>query len=189
MKEIISLMLIGGGLLVVALLLLMQAGKRRSWPRGYAAAAALAAATLVGGWAGYRALRKTYHAATSAFRPRTGTEIYKALFGAAPYGCVQVLKYQDQVVPKIDYAIWLHYRNCPIELRRVLARHQFTRERVATAGKLAYVPYGEIISWFNPRIIGDTVLVYEYATANGRNVQTFWTSLDSTDVFCRDIAD
>lgn len=170
-------------------LLLLGRGlwRRRRYLLGASVALLLGAA--LAGWAGWRALRKTHAAVSSALRPRTGQEIYSALLGTPPAGCVQVLHYQDQVVPKIDYAIWLHYRTCPNELRRVLARHPFSQRQLTTANELNFVPYNEDISWFKPAAIGDTIIEYGYAPANGRTSQTLWVSPDSTQVYLRDVAD
>jgi len=141
------------------------------------------------GWTGFKFATKSYNKVADTLRPRNGDEIYDALFGKRQPDCVKVLNYQDQVVPKIDYAIWLHFETCPEEVKRILSRHKFSVEKVATNGWDAKIPYGETLDWFKPTSLGDTIMVYEYSTDNGRNIQTIWTSLDSTKVFCRDILD
>lgn len=189
MKEIICLVVIAGGLLGVAAGLLLYGLARRRKRSLYMAGASLGLGVLVAGWAAYRTSYKSYRHLAEAIRPRTGEEIYAALFGSARPGCLQVIKYQDQVVPRIDVAIWLHYRTCPRELNRVLTRLPYTRRVVPTSTLATELPASQMISWFAPRQLGDTAIVYEYATPDNRNIRTFWTSLDSTEVFYQDILD
>lgn len=141
------------------------------------------------GWTGYKFLTKSYNKVANTLKPRTGNEIYDALFGKRKYECVKVLNKQDQIVPKIDYAIWLHFETCPEELKRILSRHKFTSEKLQTKDWNGKIPYGETLDWFNPTTLGDTIMVYEYSANNNRNIQTIWTSLDSTEVFAMDILD
>jgi hypothetical protein len=140
-------------------------------------------------WIGFMFVSKTYNKVTETLRPRNGYEIYDALFDKRQTDCIKVLNYQDQVVPKIDYAIWLHFETCPAELKRILSKHEFSTERLSTAKWDGKIPYGETLDWFNPTTLGDTIVVYEYSTSDNRNIQTIWTSLDSTKVFCRDVLD
>jgi hypothetical protein len=140
-------------------------------------------------WTGYRLVNKSYNKVANMLKPRTGDEIYDALFDRRKTNCVKVLNYQDQVVPKIDYAIWLHFKTCPEELKRILSRHEFSGEKVEIKSSFSTIPNEEQLDWFNPATMGDTILVYEYSTSNSRNIQSIWASLDSTEVFCRDILD
>ncbi|RZK27218.1 MAG: hypothetical protein EOO63_13850 [Hymenobacter sp.] len=159
----------------------------------------LASALLVSGvcvtWLGVKLTVKIYHGGVRAaaavgqrFAPRSGSEIYTALFGKG-VACTQVMESLDQVVPKIDIAIWLHFRTCPSEFRRLVARHPFSAKKQATAHWQQDILGAEGEKWFRPQAMGDTVLVYQYATKDNRNIQTFWASLDSTEVFYRDILD
>jgi len=141
------------------------------------------------GWTGYKFANKSYKKVTETLRPRSGDEIYDALFDKRRTDCVKILNYQDQVVPKIDYAIWLHFETCPEELKRILSRHEFSGGKNATNGWDGKIPLGETIEWFKPATLGDTILIFEYSTENSRNIQTIWASVDSTKVFCRDILD
>lgn len=130
-----------------------------------------------------------YIKVSETFRSRTGEEIYEALFGKQKTTCVSILNYQDQIIPKIDYAIWLQFETCPEELKRVLSKHEFSAGKVSADKWNGKVPYGETIKWFNPKTLGDTIMVYEYSTDDSRNIQTIWTNLDGTKVFVRDIFD
>jgi hypothetical protein len=189
MKEISALIVLACGLVAFAIALVLYGLAKPSRRPLYAAGATLALAVLLAGWAAYRTLSKGYRHVAEAIRPRNGVEIYGALFGRSPLSCIQVLAAQDQVIPKIDYAIWLHYRTCPQELKRVLGQHPYVREVVGTASLLPMVPNGEAVAWFRPKLLGDTVIVYEYTALNGRNSRRFWTSPDSTNVFYQDILD
>lgn len=137
----------------------------------------------------YKFVTKSYNKVADTLKPRSGDEIYDALFDKRKTDCVKVLNYQDQVVPKIDFAIWLHFETCPQELKRILSRHAFSGGKVATNGWDGKIPLGETLEWFKPTTLGDTILVYEYSTEDSRNIQTIWSSVDSTKVFCRDILD
>src|SRR5690554_6785902 len=140
-------------------------------------------------WTGFKSVSKTYSKVAETFKPRTGDEIYDALFGEKQTDCIKILNFQDQVVPKIDYAIWLHFETCPEELTRILSRYDFSEEKLSTASRDGKIPYSETLDWFKPTTLGDTILVYEYSTNDSRNIQTIWTNLDSTKVFVRDILD
>jgi hypothetical protein len=189
MKEIIGLTVLAVGLLGVALGLGIYGLLKRGRRILYLAVVSALLCLLVAGGTVYRTFYKSYRHVAEAIRPRNGAEIYSALFGRSSLGCTQVLAAQDQVVPKIDDAIWLHFNTCPSEFKRLLARHPFDGGKEPTAQWLEKIPGAENIQWFRPQAMGDTILVYEYATENSRNIQTFWASRDSTEVFCRDILD
>ena len=86
------------------------------------------------GWTGYQFVTKSYKKVADILKPRTDDEIYNALFGKRKFDCVNVLNKQDQVIPKIDYAIWLQFETCPEELKRILSQHEFTSEKISTSG-------------------------------------------------------
>jgi hypothetical protein len=143
----------------------------------------------LGGWTGLTITKKSINKVKETLKPRTGKEIYVALFGEPTYDCVKVINKQDQEFPVIDYAIWLHFETCPIELKRILSQHDYSNGIELTNDWNEGIPLAENIDWFNPKSIGDTILVFEYSTNNSRNIQTLWTSIDSTIVYCRDIND
>jgi hypothetical protein len=142
----------------------------------------------LGLWTTYLFTSKSYNRLTEIFRPRTGIEIYSALFGQPINDCVEVLNYQDQVVPKIDYAIWLHFKTCPDELKRILSLHDFQTEIVSTKSWETNGPLANE-NWFKPEILGDSILTFTFHKDNYGNGQYIYCSLDSTEVFCKDIAD
>jgi hypothetical protein len=139
-------------------------------------------------WTAYLFTSKSYHRLTEIFRPRTGIEIYTALFGQPTTDCIEVLNYQDQVVPKIDYAIWLHYKTCPDELQRILRLHDFKTEIVSTKGWDTDGPLANE-NWFKPETLGDSIWIFTYNKDDYGNGQYIYSSLDSTRVFCKDVAD
>ncbi|UII19576.1 hypothetical protein [Fulvivirga ligni] len=139
-------------------------------------------------WTGYKIVSKTYNRVVETFEMRTGDEIYDALFDQRETDCIEILDYQDQVIPKIDYAIWLHFKTCPKELNRILAKHDFSGEKLSTENWNGSIQLGEL-EWFNPSTLGDTIVLFKYSTNDSRNVQTIWSNLDSTEVFVRDIFD
>ena len=140
-------------------------------------------------WTIYTVARKSNSKVTETFKTRNRDEIYDALFGKRQNECVKILDYQDQVVPKVDYAIWLSFETCPKELKRILDRHKFSSGKFSVEQLDAKIPLGETIQWFNPKLLGDSILVFEYSSDDSRNIQTIWTNLDSAKVFVRDILD
>ena len=94
----------------------------------------------------------------------------------------------DQVIPKIDYAIWLSFETCPEELTRILKLHPFDIKRESTAGWNTAQPAAND-HWFKPESLGDSINVFTYKIDEAGNGQTLYVSLDSTKVFCRDVWD
>ena len=139
-------------------------------------------------WTGYTVASKTYRRVSNALKPRTGHEIYSALFGNPQYGCMRVTNEQDQTIPKIDYAIWLEFKTCPEELKRILSLHNFTAKKEATLGWNTQEPSSED-SWFKPETLGDTVLVFKYQKDEYGNGQTIYSNMDSTKAYCIDVLD
>lgn len=140
------------------------------------------------GWIGLRLATKSYHKLTAVIRPRTGDEIYAALFGQQQIACVKVLNQQDQVIPRIDYAIWLQVETCPEEVKRILSLHNFAMQKQATAGWDVSSPAAHG-SWFKPESLGDSVLVFTYRRGDYGSGQTLYSSTDSTRVFCVDFSE
>jgi len=188
-KEIILLTVITGLAFLTAVMTLIFGFSKKSKNLKLLSLLLFIGFITLAGWTGYKFVNKSYNKVTSTFKPRTGDEIYDALFDKRKFDCVTVLNKQDQVVPKIDYAIWLHFEACPEELKRILSRHEFTSEKLSTKGWNGKIPYAETLEWFNPTTLGDTIVVYEYSTNNNRNIQTIWASIDSTKAFVRDILD
>jgi hypothetical protein len=141
-----------------------------------------------GMYTGYKFISKSYNKVTSFLKPRAGEEIYKALYGKSLSGCVKILHYQDQVVPKIDYAIWLHFKTCPDELNRILAIQHYDSKTISTSGIISCGPSANE-NWFRPELLGDSILVFYYKKDEYGNGQEIYCNLDSTEVYCKDILD
>jgi hypothetical protein len=189
MKEIITLTIFTGLVFLLFILTLVLGWTRKNKRLKLTAFFLFFVFISFAGWTAYKFVNKSFNKVTETLKPRTGDEIYDALFDKRQTSCVKILNFQDQVVPKIDYAIWLNFETCPDELRRILSKHKFNSEKLSTAKWDGKIPYGETLNWFNPTTLGDTIMVYEFSTNDSRNIQTIWTNLDSTKVFVRDIAD
>jgi hypothetical protein len=187
-KEIISLTVITGLLFLIALSTLVFGFIRKNRNLKLTSLFFIIAFFALAGWTGYRVARKSYTTISKSFTPRTGDEIYDALFDRRKFDCVKVLNKQDQVVPKIDYAIWLEFETCPEELKRILSQHEFVSEKISTTGLEADGPSANE-KWFNPSGLGDSILVFRYKKDEYGNGQTIYSSLDSTKAFCIDILD
>lgn len=112
-------------------------------------------------------------------KPRDGEEIYYVLMGQ-PAPCVRVIHSQDQVIPKIDYAIWLEAEICEAEFKRIIPA----------------VPY-KVISgdinhngpeWFLKGALSDSLEVYENLDSYG-NGRIYYVTRAHTHLFLKDIAD
>lgn len=175
-------------LLLFAVLLLLAIA-RKSMPLIYGSIIAFFLACILGATAFYQFSYKSYKAVTKAMRPRTGMEIYTALFGKPQYDCVKVTAYQDQVIPKVDYAILLQFETCPKELNRLLAQYKYTIEKQATTNLDAVSGMATGNDWFHPQSLGDSVWVCRYTVDTGRRELTAYISTDSTKVFYIDVLD
>jgi hypothetical protein len=189
MKEILLLIVITGIFFLCFLTLLIFGIIRKKKQTIYLSVFILLLSLCLSGWTVYKFLVKSYDKVSDIIKPRTGIEIYSALFGKPDPNCVKVLNYQDQIIPRMDFAIILQFETCPMEFKRILSRREFRLEKLPTKDSFEDIPLGVRLDWFRPKTLGDTILVFERASEDGRNIQTFWASLDSTTVFCRDIAD
>jgi len=188
MKEIIIWLILSGILFISFLALLLIGAFRKNRVIIFSSLVSLVITLGSAFWTSYLLLNKSYHKVTETLRPRTGDEIYSALFGKPENKCVKVLNYQDQIVPKIDYAIWLHFETCPQELKRILYQHEFIACKVAKTDVEQNGP-SENNNWFKPQTLGDSLLVFVYKKDDFGNGQTIYSSLDSTRVFCIDVLD
>ena len=184
MKEIILWAIVSGLLFFVFLSLLLLGIFKKKRSVIISSVFTLAIAVCSSSWTFYLAVNKSYHRVTETLKPRSGKEIYTALFGKAQNDCVKVLNHQDQVIPKVDFAIWLHVEICPTELMRILKLHEFTGNIVSSVDLGARGP-----SWFKPQTLGDSILIFVYNKDAFGNGQTIYSSHDSTEIFCKDVWD
>ncbi|WP_107038586.1 hypothetical protein [Brumimicrobium mesophilum] len=137
----------------------------------------------------YTVFNKSFEQLSELTTFRTGDEIYDALFDKSESECVNVIQHRDQVIPKIDGAIWMHFETCPSEMKRILSQQEYSSEKISTSDQSLSFTNSEYMKWFNPKFLGDSVIIYEYSSYVSRNIQTIWSNLDSTEVFVRDIYD
>ena len=134
-----------------------------------------------------RKVKRTVDEVKENFEPRTGEEIYTALFGKPDSKCLKIIDYQDQKFPVIDYAIWLHFKTCPEEMDRILSNKGFSEEKVLTGLWNTQGP--NIESWFKPEQLGDTILMYKYLWDEYTNYQIIYCNLEKTEAYCQDVRD
>lgn len=139
-------------------------------------------------WTVYLFMQKSYNRIAGALRPRSGQEIYVALFDKPASNCTSVINYQDQVLPKIDYAIALQLETCPQELQRILSLHEFEGMRQSSR-ECAITTQAGGMQWFKPETLGDSILVFQYRRNEYGGGQTIYASLDSTRAFCIDFSE
>lgn len=194
LKGIISLFLIGLGFLCYLLIFIFfirKKGKKVQVLFGVSLVVFLALSFwVVGDIAGksYRKIREKIDD-IEVVHTRSGIEIYEALFDPRETDCIQILHYKDQIIPKIDVAIYLHFKTCPAELQRILSKQDYRSKTIATKGNSLDIPNGSGIAWLDIASLGDSVNVYEYASPNRRNIQTIWTNVAGNEVFVRDVLD
>ena len=192
MKEIIGLLVLAGGLLIAALGLLFYGIATRRRRVSYLVLASLLLGLGVAGWAAYRVSYKTYRHVAEAVRPRTGEEIYAALFGRARPGCLRVIHHQDQLVPRLDCCIWLEFRACPAEIKRILAHD--TAFRPVSQPVPPLLPdtanYSPKPTWWRPGRLGRAALLRQkFQPSNPNRDQLLIFSSDSTHAYYCDMAD
>lgn len=188
MKEIIVLTIISGLLFFTFLVTIILGFTKKSKKLKMTSLFVLFVFIVCAGWTGYRIGSKTYNKIAENLRQRTGKEIYESLFGKSQTDCNKILNYQDQVIPKIDYAIWLQFETCPAELKRILSLRNFKSEIVSTRKWDTDASLANE-NWFKPESLGDSIIVSVYRKDDYGNEQYIYSSLDSTKVFVKDILD
>lgn len=188
MKEITVLTVILGLIFILFLTKLIFGIAKRKQKLIFISVVLFLFLTISCSWVFYVFSRKSYEHVVNMLRPRTGEEIYVALFGKTNNKCLKILNHQDQLIPKIDYAIWLHLQTCPEELKRILQLHNFKTDKESTKGWQTDGPSANE-KWFKPEKLGDSVLVFRYKKDDYGNGQTIYSSFDSTEIFCIDVLD
>ncbi len=130
---------------------------------------------------------KTLPAMQKVFHVRTGNEIYKSVFGAPDFECVEVVHSQDNNMPNIANGIRLHAYVCPEELKRILISGDFESDTLDPE---------EVINslqtpghqWFHPEYLGDTVIVYRTLKGFSGESQKIFSNADSNEIYCVDYA-
>ena len=149
-------------------------------------------------WLGIIAAGKAYTKGTEkvakikeSFQPRTGKEIYIALFGHPVDNCVSIINKSDQVVPRLDCCIWLDIKLCPLELRRIVALDKYKSAIYHSSDTTEYLPgYSPKPVWWTPNKLSETVIVlttYNSDRPNRNKILIF--AKDSAHAYYCDMAD
>jgi hypothetical protein len=188
MTEVITWLIITGIVFLLSILCFFLSVIRKKLLILYLALFFLFSAMCTGAYSVYVLISKTRNRIADYFRPRSGAQIYTALFGEPDVNCVQVKNHKDQLVPRLDCCIWLEFRTCPAELDRILKQKQYIRSLVAGPDiKQPGNDGSEKPFWWTPEVLGDTVTVM-YSEEPDRWI-TFYISKDSSKVFYKDMAD
>lgn len=184
LQELISLIVISG-LLLVAFIITIAIGLIKQSKNVVIISVAVFFCFIgMSGFTIYKMAARSVHAITNYLKPRSGPDIYKALFDSPTSSCLQVIDYRDQVIPKIDDAIWLHFKTCPVELKRIVSMHDFDVQRMPSKS-MAMNDKGRN-NWFTPEQLGDTIIIYTYKKNEYGASQIIYSNRDQTEAYCID---
>jgi hypothetical protein len=118
-------------------------------------------------------------------------EIYTTIFDRPARNCVEVLNRMDQMVPRLDCCIWLEFKTCPAELKRIIGKGNFSqRTSPASDSTIDIPPFQPAPSWWKPSILGDgLVQVADQTPDNPNRALILLFSKDSTHAFYCDMAE
>ena len=188
MKEIVILIILTGSFLITFISTLIIGLIKRNGKLIFVCIVSLILTFGTGFYTGYKIVTNTDHKLYEWFRPRTGEEIYNAFFCKPQTNCVKILNFQDQIIPKIDYAIWLHFKTCPEELNRVLSLKKFELKKISTKDMHSSGPLANE-NWFMPELMGDSILIYDFRLDENGNGQTIFCNTEKTEAYCMDVWD
>lgn len=196
MSNILLGSVITGFLFMTFLYLLLTGLKNRRKKLVYNSLFFLLLTLGTGVWTGYLFASKAYNKIKNAkldnpFKARTGNEIYTALFGTPEQNCVEVINKMDQTVPRLDCCIWLEFKTCPSELKRIIALQPYKNIAVSSGDTTGYIPnYSPRPDWFKPAVLEDGIVkLQHYNPDNPNRDQILFFSRDSTHAFYCDMAD
>ncbi len=171
---------------LITLVLAIVAIRRRKMQPFWFALLFLAITAGCGVMAVYRVAAVAYTRASEALEPRSGIEIYEALFGKPIGNCVLVTHQRDQVIPKLDRGLSLRFKTCPLEMRRILGQENYTLTRIAalTADR-DHGASGD----FAPETLNDTIVMGYREVIPGRNWRWIYCNRDSTEAIVLDVLD
>ncbi len=191
MLQVLGLLVLTAVLFIAFIILLIWGIVKRQWAKFFYGLLVLVSCITTLGYTAYKTLskietRKPLMGFTKYFKPRPGNEIYTALFGH-PLNCVTVKESRDQVIPKQDDAIRLHFFTCPEEITRILAMHPYLQSIVPSVINGSMLHMDDLIK---PQLLGDSVYVFEYRYKPGSSdVQLIYTNKTKTEGYCIDFAD
>jgi len=191
MRQLILWTIIGGLSFLTFLFFIVKYLIKKSKTKIFISFAFLFVTLCIGTYVVYSFAKKSYNKIADTFKPRSGIEIYAALFGQPKDNCVKVLNKTDQVVPRLDCCIWLEFRTCPTELNRVISQHHYKLMKYASSDTSNYIPdYGPRPFWWTPYGLSDSVTVmrdFNFDNPNRDKILIF--SKDSSHAFYCDMAD
>ena len=126
---------------------------------------------------------------------RNKQRIYNDFFGKAQTNCTQILNARDARAFD-DPSVWIHFKTCPEELKRILAQVPYTVKPLDSVMMNFEFPEPSEIDeslistdpprWWVLKSLGDTCLKFEYFHPDKDYAQFAYISLDSTEVFYHD---
>jgi hypothetical protein len=186
MQFIISLGIIALFLFIASIIFFLIAISKKKMPLFYLALILSFLGVGTGLYAGYVFIQKSYFRISDSLKQRTGDEIYAALFDGKPDKCTVVLEKQDQILPIIDVAIYLHFKTCEAELNRILKQQEYEMD-VIVSNEDDTTSNSMGPDWFEPSKMGDSVNVYTYKKDDFGNYQTLFISKKRDEVYCIDV--
>ena len=120
--------------------------------------------------------------------PKKAETVYSLLFKDPKKGCLKVINFKDQLIPKIDCCIWMEIELCPEELARILSRKKYTQTAISRSDSTNFLsPFEDRPSWWSPELIGDN-FVKANIKFDEENQQTIFFGKDSSHVYLCDQA-
>ena len=113
------------------------------------------------------------------FIPRSGVDIYVAMFGNSLNNCLKIIDKEEHSIPILDDGIYLHFKTCPPDVKRILSLHTYTcqiRTRMTPSTN-------DGVKWFKPETLGDSVIDCFGDKSTNTDYETFYISKDSTEVY------
>ena len=181
MKETLLALTVSGVLFVASVPVLIYAAVKKKRHLVGICVGILVLAGIGGLVSGVLFAKASYREVQEVLKPRTGKEIYVALFGKPQPDCVEVVKHRDQTVPMIDSDILLEAKTCPQEVQRIFGQFGYDVVKSSTGPAVS-----DSSVWVNLSAFGDSVWVWTHFDdyGNGREV---YISTDSTRMYCRDV--
>jgi hypothetical protein len=126
---------------------------------------------------------------SETFKPRSGIEIYTAVFGKPIENCVDVAEKMDQVVPRLDCCIWLKFATCLAEIKRISLQFALPTKNYLKKDSFM-VSYAPKPDWWLPQQLGDSIRVLQnFDVRDPNHDRILVISKDSTKGLYCDMAD
>jgi hypothetical protein len=183
MSSILPWVLVAISLGALCMVLLIWAILARKFSILYVALGILALAGLAAAMAMYRLAERSVDELRNLATPRTGEQIYDALFGPATDACVRIIAFDDAVIPKLDNVIHLHAHTCPAEVRRILASTPYTRDSTELSSA------DNVPARFATALLGSDAITLQATLEEGKHWRTLHLRADSSALIVHDIAD